>query len=119
MLKFLVDESAGRKVASMLKERGYDATYVGDINLGAEDEEVLDISQKEKRIIVSMDKDFGELVFRFKKSVYGIILLRLKDESSKNKIRSVLNVLKGFKGQLGGNFVVLSEGRIRIRRLYF
>ena len=64
MSKFLVDESSGSRLAKSLKEKGYDTIYCGDYYSGVPDEEIIKKAKKEKRIIITNDKDFGELVFR-------------------------------------------------------
>ena len=58
MLKLLVDESSGNHVAAALREKGFDAVYCGKYFQGASDEEIINIANREKRVIVTNDKDF-------------------------------------------------------------
>jgi len=60
---------------------------------GADDIEIIQRAFNEGRIIVTNDKDFGELIFRRRLASKGVLLLRLEDESPENKIRVVMNVL--------------------------
>jgi predicted nuclease of predicted toxin-antitoxin system len=53
---------------------------------GIDDDEILRIALENERILTTMDKDFGEKIFREKRAHYGVILLRLKDERSKIKL---------------------------------
>ncbi|MBI2045239.1 DUF5615 family PIN-like protein, partial [Candidatus Pacearchaeota archaeon] len=63
-VKFLVDESSGFKLYKFLLERGFNVKFVGEIMPSASDENVLYFAEKEKRILITNDKDFGELIFR-------------------------------------------------------
>ena len=72
---------------------------------------------KEQRIIVTNDKDFGELVFRFRLFPKGVILLRLKDESAKNKVKIIKSILREHLHQLEGNFLIVTEKQIRKRSI--
>jgi predicted nuclease of predicted toxin-antitoxin system len=53
---------------------------------GIDDDEILRIALENERILITMDKDFGEKIFREKRAHYGVILLQLKDERSKIKL---------------------------------
>ena len=69
----------------------------------------------ERRILITNDKDFGELVFRSGKAHHGVLLLRLHDESSASRVRVVKVVLENHADRLAGHFIVATEGRVRIR----
>ena len=117
MLKFLVDESSGKKLASSLKEKGYDAEYIDKEFLGADDETILKIAIKEDRILITNDKDFGELIYKNKKHSRGVILLRLNVNNPENRLNMILYVIERFGERLMGKFFVVSESGIRIRSI--
>lgn len=75
-LKFLIDECTGRRLAILLKNAEYDVVFVGDWKPSASDEEVLRKAEEENSILITDDKDFGELIFRLSKPSKGVILLR-------------------------------------------
>lgn len=112
-----MDESTGKKVAEALRLKGFDVISVIDNFQGASDSEITRIAFRENRIIITNDKDFGDLIYRRKFPAYGVIFLRLKDESPANKIRVILKVLSKKAHQLTGNFIVVNESSIRIRSL--
>ncbi len=62
-LKFLVDVGVGKAVELFLKGQGYDTKTVRTIDPQMPDEEIMRLSAKESRMIITMDKDFGELVY--------------------------------------------------------
>ena len=114
-LKFLVDECTGILVSQKLKELKYDSISVIECMKGAQDEEILRLAVKERRVIVTNDKDFGRLAGFFKPP--GIILLRLKDESIANKVRIVSFVVSSYGDSILGNILVVSEKKIRTRKI--
>lgn len=113
--KLLLDENTGSLVVSRLRREKYDVLSVLEEMPGAEDSIVLAKAQQEKRIIVTLDQDFGRLVFRDLKKHRGVILLRLKHESAENIVQVLLNILNQYGDQLSNKFVVASEHQIRIR----
>ena len=76
MTKLLADENVPIEVIRALKRKGVDITSVIEFSPGLNDREVLNLANREDRILVTFDKDFGELVVREKVKVKGLILLR-------------------------------------------
>jgi len=114
-MRFLVDESTGRKVSQELARRGFDTASVVEDMRGASDEEVVARAVRENRIIVTNDKDFGWLAAAHRPP--GLILLRLRDERAENKVRVILNVIQRHGHALRENIVIATEKRVRIRPL--
>lgn len=114
--KFIVDECTGPFVATWLKSKGFNVLSVFEAFPGIKDTEILKIAQSEGRIVITNDKDFGEMVFKSRYSHHGIVLLRLNDERSKNKISVIEKLLTHHSEDLIGNFIVLTENTIRIIR---
>ena len=81
-MKFLFDESVELRLSHSLKAQGHDVkTIITDYASSIEDAEVLKIAWSEQRILITNDKDFGELVFLYHHPHTGVILLRLKREN--------------------------------------
>ncbi len=112
-MQFLVDENLGSRFAEVLKRHGYRALFAGSIMRGAPDEDILSFAEKESMVIITEDKDFGELVFRLKLSSRGVILLRLITADPEKLFEAV----KGMLGKSEGKFIVLKEGGVRVRDL--
>ncbi len=113
-MKFLVDECVGPAVAKWLKEKGYDAISIYDFEPGIDDQSVLKKAIQENRILITCDKDFGEMVFKSKLTHSGIILLRLFDERPTNKIFILEKLIKSYSNELEHNYVVSTEITVRI-----
>jgi predicted nuclease of predicted toxin-antitoxin system len=81
----------------------------------ADDADILTRATAERRVVVTNDKDFGELVFRSGRAHQGILLLRLRDDSAANRVRVVKSVLDGYGDRLAGHFVVATDNNVRVR----
>lgn len=115
-MKFFVDECVGPTVAQWLKQNNYDVISSYDDLLGLDDNSVLKKALLETRIIITCDKDFGEMIFKSKMQHCGVILLRLIDERPSKKIMMLDNILKNYAQELFGNFVVVTETTVRISK---
>ena len=115
-LKFVIDVGVGKSVEDFLVERGYKVTIIRSINPSLEDEKILNLAVKQGAIVVTMDKDFGELVYKSNKPHKGVLLLRLEDESSAETVRVVRHILESFSDKIAGKFCVYQQGRFRIRK---
>jgi predicted nuclease of predicted toxin-antitoxin system len=77
-MNFLLDQSVDARLIAWLTARGHDTNRIGrDYPPGLPDREVFTIAQRESRILITDDRDFGELVFRHRQIHTGIIYLRL------------------------------------------
>ena len=63
-MNFLADESVDRPIVDSLRQRGHDVLYVAEMEPGISDDAVLDLANQEGALLLTADKDFGELVFR-------------------------------------------------------
>jgi len=117
-MKFLIDESVEKPIVDWLRDQKYDVMYIAESSSGVTDEEVIKITNSESRIIITNDKDFGELIFRQGRIAQGILLIRAVNEESSNKLRLIKEVLKKVKNKLRENFIVVNEAGIRIRKIY-
>ena len=114
-MQFIVDESTGAAVAEFLQSSGYDVLAITESMPQADDATILARAVADGRIVITNDKDFGELVFRGRQTHPGILLLRLRDESAANRVRIVKSVLDSYGGRLAGHFVVATENSVRVR----
>lgn len=112
-MRFLLDECVGPAVAMWLRNDGRDAVSIQDVEPGAEDEAVLNRAATEKRILVTYDRDYGELVFLHRKKHAGVIYLRIGDPEDAAKISAIERVLSSPMGGVEGRFVVVTERTIR------
>ena len=114
-LKFLVDVGVGKKVENWLITNGYDVKSVRDINPKANDSEILHLAVKESRMVITMDKDFGELVYNSGKLHSGVLILRLEDANGDKKVMTIKKILSEYSDKLYGKFCVFQGERLRIK----
>jgi len=100
-----------------LRQRGHDVSWVRTDAPGSSDRKVLERAQTEDRILVTFDKDFGELAFRAKlPASTGIILFRTSAPSSGQVARVAVAALESRTGW-AGHFAVVEDARIRMTSL--
>lgn len=114
-LKFLVDVGVGKKVEKWFTSHGYDVISVREINPKMEDKEILNLAVSESRMVITMDKDFGELVYHSGRKHKGVLLLRLEEATGDEKAAAVEVIITQYSGELAGHFCVFQNGRLRIR----
>lgn len=93
----------------------FDVASILESAPGSTDVTVLEKAEKEKRILVTLDRDFGVLVFRDSASHVGVLYLRLQKESVENIVFVLENVLQKYGAKLKKRFTIASETEIRIR----
>ncbi len=119
-MRFLADMGISRKTVTWLRNNGHDAVHLLDERLHKlPDKDVLEKARKEKRILLTMDLDFGYLLAISKQDMPSIIILRLKNETYENINKRLTDVLRNLDKQLiDGNFVIsVEESKIRYRSL--
>lgn len=115
-MRFLLDESVDARLQAYLQRDGHDVTSVRlDHRPGMPDHEVLAVAREEGRILLTNDRDFGELIFRQRLPHQGVILFRLQSVSLDAKLGALREVLLHHADQLG-SFLVVSEAGVRVRR---
>lgn len=113
--KFLLDENIGKQVAGILREKGFSIVSVLEDAPGSTDQEVLERAVREKRILITLDRDFGALVYRDSNKHVGVLYLRLQKERVEAIVKVIENVLTHHGAELERRFVTASETSVRIR----
>jgi len=116
-MKLLADENVPSSVVRALTGGGYDIVWIRTEAPGISDIEVMKYAGRENRVILTYDKDFGELVVKDNLCPpSGIILLRLPLKSPDHHGQYILDILKT-RTDWEGFFSVVEEKRIRMRPL--
>ena len=79
------------------------------------DQKILKIAVHENRMVLTMDKDFGDLVYNSGLPHAGVLLLRVEDYSAKEKLALVEKILKKYRDHIHGKFCVYKDNKLRIR----
>ena len=116
-MRFLVDECTGPAVAHWLRAQKHEVFSVYEEARGMEDDEVITKAFAENWILITNDKDFGEKIYRERRPHKGVVLLRLEDERTVNKIAILQRLLEGYAERLTEQFVVVTERQLRFARM--
>lgn len=115
-VKFLLDVGVGKHVEDFLRSEGFDIRVIRDINPRMSDKEVLRLTVLENRMIVTMDKDFRELVYKSGLTHGGILVLRVEDATIENKIKIVSTIIANYLDEIKNSFCIFHKGKLRIRK---
>ncbi|HLF05758.1 MAG TPA: DUF5615 family PIN-like protein [Thermoplasmata archaeon] len=116
-MRFLIDENFPYLVMGELRRHGHDPVAVYDTMRGALDEDILARARTESRIVITADKDFGDLIFAQRLSSAGVLLIRSRSDRPAAKIAIAMAVIEELGDLLVGSFVVAAEEGRRIRKL--
>lgn len=113
---FFCDEGVDRHVVLRLRVDGFETHYVAELSPSISDEVVLERANALGAVLITMDKDFGELVYRMGKISSGVLLVRLPGHTPAERADAVSGAVRDHGHELPGAFSVLSPAKLRIRR---
>src|SRR6267143_6582206 len=113
-MNFMADESCAGPVVRTLREAGHDVVAIAEVARGAADEQVLERALNEKRVLITEDRDFGELVYARGRSSAGVILVRFPTRARRAKSATVIEAVSRLGSRLRDAFTVVEPGRVRI-----
>jgi len=114
-MNLIADEGVDRSIVARLRIEGHRVWYVAEMAPTTPDSEILAIASGQQALLITYDKDFGEIVFRQNQVHHGVLLLRLEGMSSENKSDLIASTLKAHEQDLKNGFGVLSPGHFRVR----
>jgi predicted nuclease of predicted toxin-antitoxin system len=115
-VRFLADESCDFAIVRALRAAGHDVIAVAEVALGAADNVVLELARNEQRLLLTEDKDFGQLVYADGKAAGGVIFIRYPASARSLLPQIVADLVSRESDRLSGAFVVVQPSRIRITR---
>ncbi|MGZ9112464.1 MAG: DUF5615 family PIN-like protein [Rhodoplanes sp.] len=95
-MRILADECIGRSIVDRLRRDGFDITWAAEVCPGAGDETVLARAAAEQRVLLTLDKDFGELTVRMRRPTAGVIIVALTDAATAEICRKNRSRFKSF-----------------------
>ena len=116
-MKFVADEGVDGSLVSLLREGGHDVIYFAETNQSTDDDVILGLANAENRVLITRDKDFGELVFRLKMVHSGIILVRAEELTSISRSHLVAGFIQSNLTKISGYFIVIQAGTTRLRKI--
>lgn len=114
-LKFVADEGVERQIVLALR-KAHDVFYVLEDMRSASDDSILEKAEKDGRILITLDKDFGELVFRMHYLHAGVILCRLQSLSIEEAVAKIESEVAKYGAELYSSFTVITPQNTKIRK---
>ncbi len=114
-MKILADENISRLLVDRLRQEGHQVQYIMEMARGSADLTVLEIANREGLLLVTDDKDFGELVFHQHLRASGVLLVRLATLSPSQEVEVVARVIREYGDKLLHAFTVIMPQGVRIR----
>jgi predicted nuclease of predicted toxin-antitoxin system len=116
-VRWLVDECVDAALVTLLRQLAHDVVYIADVAPSATDVVVMSRADRENRLLLTEDKDFGDLIFRQARPVRGIVLLRIDPSRRSRKGPRLLAAIDQFGSALYGHYTVIEDARFRSRPL--
>jgi predicted nuclease of predicted toxin-antitoxin system len=113
MLRFLADVNVERAIVDLLIQKGYDVKWIPDYDCEIEDEKLIELMNSEDRILITNDKDFGELTFLQKTASRGIILIRVPGQNVAEKVQLISKLITEHGDRVPNHFVVVTKAKMR------
>jgi predicted nuclease of predicted toxin-antitoxin system len=115
--RLLADENVPSPAVSALRQEGHDVVWIHEEAPGTPDVVVLARAQQEGRVVVTFDKDFGELAFRLgAATTCGVVLFRISATSPNAAARAAVTAF-ATRADWSATFAVVEDGRMRVRSL--
>ena len=115
-MELVADEGIDRQIVDALRSDGQHVDAIAESCPGATDDLVLAMAAQAGALLLTFDKDFGELAYRQGRASAGVLLVRLAGETPTRKAELVVRVVASRGPELVGAFSVLESDRLRIRR---
>jgi predicted nuclease of predicted toxin-antitoxin system len=116
-LRLFADECVAGSIIARLRAEGFDIACAADVAPSDDDDQVLARAFEDGRVLITADKDFGELVVRFARPTRGVVNLALGELSALKRAEITSARLHELGDRIVGNLVTIEPGRVRIRPL--
>jgi predicted nuclease of predicted toxin-antitoxin system len=116
-VRFIIDENISPLVGEALRQAGHDVIAASLMCRGQSDRHVVQIAKADDRVVISEDKDFGELAFRDGIFPVGLIRISLAAYTPSDKATRLLEILTAEQDQVIGMLLVIEPSRVRSKPL--
>ena len=116
-MRVLADENIPRSIVAWLRDQGHDVLYASEARVQALDADLLSEAEGQGYVILTEDKDFGELVFRDRRNSHGFVLLRMENLPASLRLARLQAVWNVIEANMPGKFLVVTDKKLRLRSL--
>jgi predicted nuclease of predicted toxin-antitoxin system len=115
-MRFLADECCDFSVVKALRTAGHDVLCVAETRPRADDTDVIKLAARGRRILLTEDKDFGQLVYAHGHQIPGVVFLRFPTSMRTSIADDVVKLVDQQGENVIGCFITVQPGKIRITR---
>jgi len=112
-VELLADESCAGPVIRALRAAGHDLVAISEVAKGAGDEAVMERAFADGRVLITEDRDFGELVYASARPTAGVVFVKFHSHARRSKPGAVVEAIAKLGQRLRGGFAVVEPGRVR------
>jgi predicted nuclease of predicted toxin-antitoxin system len=113
----LADENIFQDIIKALREAGFEVYSIYENQRGTKDVDIVQLSKNPPRIILTEDKDFGDLVFAHQHKDISVILLRYTFSETDTITTILMDLLRNKTHDLWGKFTTVTTKKVRIRNI--
>jgi predicted nuclease of predicted toxin-antitoxin system len=114
-MNLLADENVDAAIVDWLRRQGHEVVWAAEDYSSTEDKHLLDLANASSQILLTRDLDFGELVFRERRTTFGIIQLRLKAKNQWERLSLLQVWWPKIESNAPGRYLTVSNDRLRVR----
>jgi predicted nuclease of predicted toxin-antitoxin system len=115
-MRIVADENLAYRMIKALRNEGFEVLSIEEDSPSIPDNNVLSVAVKEDALLITEDKDFGDLVMLHQLPHRGILLLRLAGMDTDEKVVRTLDVIRTYGEDLKDSFTVVDTRRVRLRK---
>jgi len=115
-VKLVADESCAGPVIRALRAAGHDVVAIAEVATGTSDESVMSRAFGEGRVLITEDRDFGELVYALGHSTAGVAFVKFHRRARRGKPAAVVEAVAKLGERMNGGFAVIEPGRVRLAK---
>jgi predicted nuclease of predicted toxin-antitoxin system len=116
-MKILADENIEAAMVGWLRREGHDVAWAAELHASDTDVALLQIARESSQILLTRDRDFGELVYRDGRAANGIILVRIQAANQRERLELFQRLWPLIEQHAPGHFIVATKHQVRVRDL--
>ena len=116
-MRILADVNIEKAIVAWLRSEGHDVAWATELSQSSADDELLHLANETGRIVMTYDKDFGDLAIRKRLPACGIVLLRFAAGLQFERLAILQRHWQSVTEQADGKLIVVSDEKVRVRPL--
>ena len=116
-MRILADEHVASELVDWLRSEGHVVLWAAESLSGTSDDALLAVAVEQQRVMLTRDRDFGELTYRRLTAPAPVVLMRLHMRHPRHRLGVMQRAWAEIEQHIAGHFIVVMPGRLRVRPL--